>query len=280
MAIKDLLVHLDQGPAAEGRLEAALLLAERFGAHVTGLYLVAEPFLREMAGRHMPADLLREHVAHAAAEAEAVLAAAQAEAGRRGVAWSAVRETGSLDRLPNLLARHARHADLAIVGQPDPQRGGVDDALLAEAAFMDSGRPALVVPLATTPVLPPRQALVAWDGSREAARAVGDALPLLQAASRVVVLVVDRRDVSGHAGEQPGAEISQHLARHGLPVELRQVESRGAGAAEVILAQVQDIAADLVVMGGYGHSRLREMLLGGTTRHMLEHANIPTLLAH
>ena len=174
--IKDLLVHLDDRPASETRLQAALGLAEQCRAHVTALCPIAEPFLPGRAGRHLPAELLREHLAQAEVEAEALLAAAQAEADRHGMVLTIVRESGPLDRLPQLLARHARHADLTVVGQPDLAAHGVDDTALTEAAFMDSGHPALVIPRAGTPVLPPRRALMAWDGSRGAARAASNAI--------------------------------------------------------------------------------------------------------
>ena len=181
MAIKDLLVHLDETPASERRLQAALALAAACGAQLSALYLIAEPFLPGMGGRHLPAELLREHLAHAEAEAEAVLAAATAAAERLGTTLAVLRASGPVDRLPQLLARHARCTDLTIVGQADLAAHGVDDTALIEAAFMDSGRPALVIPRAGATVLPPRRAIVAWDGSREAARAANDAIPLLQA---------------------------------------------------------------------------------------------------
>ena len=198
MAIKDLLVHLDETPASTARLQAALALAAACGAQLTALYLIAEPFLPGMGGRHLPAELLREHLAHAEAEAEAVLAAAPAEAERRGTTLAVLRASGPLDRLPQLLARHARCADLTIVGQADLAAHGVDDTALIEAAFMDSGRPALVIPRAGAAVLPPRRAIVAWDGSREAARAANDAIPLLQLAE--LVLVVDARGAGRPSG--------------------------------------------------------------------------------
>lgn len=282
MTIKDILVHVDPGPAAIARLETVLALGGHFGAHVTVLHLIAEPYLRQlatgMAGRHMPDDLIRAYEEQAEAEMAPVLAAARSAAERHRVTLLARRETGPLDRLPTLLAHHGRHADLVVVGRPDPESGGVDDTLLAEAAFMDTGRPALVLPHGWSGVLPPRHALIAWDGSREAARAVHDALPLLRQARETTLLVVDRRDISIRPGEQPGAEIAAHLARSEVRVSVRTVESRGAGIGEVILREAGP--ADLIVMGGYGHSRLREMLLGGTTRHMLERTTLPILFAH
>ena len=113
--------------------------------------------------------------------------------------------------------------------------------------------------------------MIAWDGSREAARAASDAIPLLAVAEQVLILVVDAHEVSGGVGGQPGSRARGPPARHEVKAEVRQVASGGAGIAEVLLAQARDEAADLLVMGGYGHSRLREMMLGGTTRHILEH---------
>ena len=178
VTIRDLLVHVDHTPASDGRLAAALALAAGLGAHVTALYLIAEPFMRAMpsgmAGLHLPDGLIRQHLAGVEQEANAILAAAQEAAARLNVALDPCRQTGRLDRLPTLLACHARHADLTVVGQPDLEVGGVDDTLLVEAAFMDTGRPALVVPSSWIGALPPRRAIIAWDGSREAARAVHD----------------------------------------------------------------------------------------------------------
>ncbi len=278
--IKDLLVHLDLAPASQGRLEVALRLAETFGARVTALCLVVEPFLRAMMGAHLPADLVRDHLAAAEREAERVLAAAREAATRRGVELGTRCETGSVDRLPSMLARDARHADLVVVGQPDPEAGGADEAFLVEAAFMDSGRPALLVPHGGGRAMPPGRALVAWDGSREAARAVHDALPLLRAAEDVVILVVDGRDLGTRVGEHPGADVAAHLARHEVRARVKGVRSGRAATAELILAQAGEERADLLVMGGYGHSRLREMMLGGVTRHVLEHTTVPVLLSH
>jgi nucleotide-binding universal stress UspA family protein len=276
MAIKDLLVYLDQTPATEARLQAALTLAQRLGAHVTALHLIAEPFLRGMVGHHLPAEVMREHLAHAEAEAETIVASARAAAQRHGVALDVVRESGPLDKLPTLLARHARHTDLTVIGQPDLETGGVDDSALAEAAFMDSGHPALVIPRVGGAALPPRRAIVAWDGSREAARAATDAIALLRSAETVMVVMVGAREASDRSGD----ELAEHLRRHAIRAEVRRVPSGGASVTDTLLAQAQNEAADLLVMGGYGHSRLREMLVGGTTRHVLEHMSVPVLLAH
>ena len=233
-----------------------------------------------MAGYHLPADVVREHLRHAEAEADPVFAAARQAAEQHGVELETRLETGSLDRLPAILARIARNADLIVVGEPNPAESGTDETALIEAAFMDTGRPALVIPYIGAKALPPRRVLVAWDGSREASRAVHDALPLLRLAAEVVILIVDAGKLGPRFGPQPGAGILAHLGRHGVAARVKAVESGGAAIAELILVQADAEKTDLLIMGGYGHSRLREMILGGVTRHMLERMSVPVLFAH
>ena len=280
MPIKDLLVVVDGSPAAQPRLEAAVAMARSFSAHLTALCLVAEPFLPALLGAHIPADMLAAQLAQAEREADAHLANASAAAKRSEIRIETVRETAALDRLPTVLAQHARRADLTIIGQPDPDHDDLDTTLLAEAAFMASGRPALVVPLTGARTIPPQRIVIAWDGSREAARAANDALPFLERAQEVFVLVVDANLLHEGLGRHPGAGIAEHLARHGVRTTVKQVGSAGFGISGAIMVHVVDERADLLVMGGYGHSRLREVVLGGTTRHMLERMTLPVLIAH
>jgi nucleotide-binding universal stress UspA family protein len=280
MTIKDLVVQIDQTPAAQVRLDAALVLAEHYEAHLTALFLIAEPFVRGVSGYHLPADIIREHLRHAEAEADAVLAAAGESASGRAIPFEGRREVGPLERLPTILARNARNADLVIVGEPDQAHSGADETVLVETAFMDTGRPALVVPQDGFRALPPRRVIVAWDGSREAARAVHDALPLIRMADDVIILIADAGKQGLRFGHQPGAGVAAHLGRHGITARIKPVQSGGMAIAGLILDQAAQEAADLIVMGGYGHSRLREIMLGGVTRHMLERMTLPVLFAH
>ena len=279
MAIKDLLVHLDETPASTTRLQAALTLATACRA-VTALYLIAEPFLPGMGGRHLPAELLREHLAHGEAEAEAVLASARAEAERQRddlrrdarqrpligcrICWPAMpaTPTSPSSARPIWRTRGRRHR---------AGRGGVHG--------QRPPRPQ-VIPRRRTGVLPPRRAMIAWDGSREAARATSDALPLLRMAEQVLVLVLDAHDVGGRAGGQPGSEPRGPPApargQGGAAPSRERRHQHRSGAARA----GREEAADLLVMGGYGHSRLREMMLGGTTRSILEHMTVPVLFSH
>jgi nucleotide-binding universal stress UspA family protein len=278
MTLRDIVVHIDQTPAAQVRLRAALDLAERVEAHLTALLLIPELFMRGISGYHLPDEVIREHLRHSEAEADAVLAAAREAAGEIR-SFEAVREGGALDRLPMILARHARAADLVIVGEPD-RGGGTDDTVLVEAAFMETGRPALVVPQAGARRLPPRRVLVAWDGSREAARAVHDGLPLIRLAEEVIILTADAERHGQRVGAAPGADLAVHLGRHGVAARVETAPSGGMGIAGLILDQAEKQDVDLIVMGGYGHSRLREMMLGGVTRQMLERMTLPVLFSH
>jgi nucleotide-binding universal stress UspA family protein len=280
MSIKDLLVHVDRSPASARRLDWALGLAARFSARVSGLALVAEPFIPALVGVHIPAELLQRQVAEAEGEMEAVLETARQAGQRHGIAIAASRVTAPLDRLPAVLARAARHVDLCVLGQPDAQDADLDTTALAEAAFMASGRPAVIVPHTGTPSTAVRRVLIAWNGSREATRAVHDALPLLAAAAHSTLLVVDPAHQVELNDGTPGAEIAAHLARHGVKVEVKSTPGGGLPIGDVLLSQAAEEGADLLVMGGYGHSRLRETVLGGATRQLLAQMTLPVLLSH
>ncbi len=149
MTIKDMVVQVDQTAASERRLEAAVKLSRHLGAHLTAVYLAAEPFVRRVSRLHLPDELVREYRRQAEAEADTVLSHVRRMVGAE-VSVDAVMEIGPLDRLPVLFAHLARTADLAIVGEPDRDSGGTDDAALVEVSFMDTGRPALVLPQAGT----------------------------------------------------------------------------------------------------------------------------------
>lgn len=280
MSLKDLLVHIDDKPSSDKRLDAAVELALAFDAHLAGLMLVAEPYVPAAIGVSIPAEILRDQREAAVQRSEAVLAKAKERAEKAGCRLEVRREVVKVDDFGTAFARQARHADLSIVGQGDPAEGDVNAELIVEASFLDSGRPSLVIPYIGARSLPPKQVLVAWDGSREAARAVGDAMPLLLRAQNVLVLVVDPGKLRGRIGEQPGADLGNHLARHGIKTEVRTAASGGLATGDVIIGQASDAGADLVVMGGYGHSRLRELVLGGATQSLLDHMPIPVLMAH
>ena len=150
--------------------------------------------------------------------------------------------------------------------------------LIIEAALFESGRPVLVVPYIQSGGLKLDRVLVAWDGSRNAARAIADALPLLARAKAVEVVVVAGEP--GKSDELPGADIAHHLARHGLKVNLQKIVSPEVDVPNTLLSHAADAGTDFIVMGGYGHSRLREFVLGGATRGVLASMTVPVLMSH
>lgn len=176
--------------------------------------------------------------------------------------------------------RHAHYADLAVVGQTDPEnpRRGAD---VAEAVLLGSGRPVLVVPyIGATSI--GRRVLIAWNAQREAARALNDALPLMAGAEQVTVLSINPERGIGGEGDLPAADIALHLARHGVKAEAAYTRSdqEEISVGDVILSRAADLGTDLIVMGGYGHSRAREFVLGGATRTLLRQMTVPVLLSH
>ena len=276
MAVKNILVHVDERPAAGARLDLALSLAERDRAHLAAVHVYGTELLRGSAGARLPHALLEEF------RQAAALRAAATEALYRPILTAAdtTTEWRTVESLyPDAVTRHARYADLAIVGQDDPDNPLPMDGV-AETVVMGSGRPVLVVPYAGRFPTVGREVLVAWDGGREAARAVNDALPLLQPNARVTVLSLDPDRTAAGATGYPGQDIATHLARHGIQVEAAYYDSGDLSVGDWLLSRAADLGADMIVMGAYGHARLRELVLGGVTRHMLQHMTVPVLMSH
>lgn len=281
MMIKDILVPWINADSERSVADAALSLAAWSGAHVAVLVTVDVP-------APMPSDwgaMAYEIYAKLHAEAH-TRASERVEALRRRFAHAdapvEVRVTEAVSVFPqNTATMHARYADLTVL--PAMPRDGVE-SMLAHDYFHDllrhSGRPVLVVPADGKAQLPPRRVVVAWKPTAQAARAVADAMPFLHAAESVDVLVIDPKiGESAHGGE-PGASIATHLARHGLNVEIATRPSMNFSAAHSLLDFAREVGADMLVAGGYGHSRLREAVLGGTTRELLQTTHIPVLFAH
>ena len=178
--------------------------------------------------------------------------------------------------MAELFGRIARRFDLSVVRQAEADKP-TPDRLIIEAALFDSGRPVLVVPYRLRGGIKLDRVLVCWDGSRSAARAVGDAIPFLKRAKVVEVVIVGDEVKSS---EIPGADIAHSLARHGIRVDVKRIAAPSVFPESVILPHAADSSADIMVMGGYGHSRWCEFVLGGVTRNILSRMTIPTLMSH
>jgi len=278
MALKDLLVLVDDTPAAPARIDVAAQLAVKHDAHVTGLYVAAARSIPGYLEAEIPADVLAEQ--RCRAEEQTAKTAAMFEDHMRRFGLSNRSEWRSVSGEPtDVVALHGRYADLVVVGQVDPRRDRDLPVVLPQDLVFDCGRPLLVVPYAGTFPTVGERVLVAWNASREAARAVGDAIPLITQAKRVMVLSVNPRPGSRGLGDEPGADIARHLSRHGR-IEAAHVVTDAVDPADAMLNAVSDESCDLVVMGAYGRSRLRELVLGGMTRYMLQHMTVPVLMSH
>jgi len=175
---------------------------------------------------------------------------------------------------------HARYADVAVMTRPSEGAGAELREEIIEGVLFHSGRPALIAPPGWSGKTIGKRVVVAWDASREATRALSEAQAILDKAEKITVVTVDAKPKMFGHGDQPGANIAAHLSRRGLPAEVRNVDSMGRSASLAILEEAQALDADLVVMGGYAHSRLRELVFGGATRELLRSATIPLLMAH
>jgi nucleotide-binding universal stress UspA family protein len=276
MGLKDLLVHVDNDPACRSRLDVAVALAAKYGAHLTGLHATGSPGLPGYAEVELPPSLreeVRHHLEELARQAEQRF---HERARQRGILGEWRLDTGDIVGAMRL---HARYADLTVVGQGIDLQGAPHDlAFLPEELALGVGRPVLVVPRYGAFETVGERVLIAWNGSREATRAVHDALPLLKRATEVTVLSIDPEHDSG--SRVPSADIALHLARHGVAAEAASTVGLDIAVGDVLLSRAADLSADLIVMGAYGHSRVREMVLGGATRHLLHHMTVPVLLSH
>lgn len=279
MIYKTILVHCDGGRSVAARLAVAVGLAERHQAHLVGLH--ARPPFQPPAfiesGYSMDLFFNDHDAAVKASEATASAAFAQAVKGK-----AITSEWHSVDgRADDLLTIHARYADLLVMGQNDPEHSMPplpDD--LPETVALATGRGTLVVPYVSTGKVPGSNVLLCWNASRESARAASEALPILKAAGAVTVLIVEPKTSDAGHGGMPGADVATWLGRHGIKVTIQREAVGDGDVGEVILSRTMDLGTDLIVMGIYGHSRLRELVLGGASRTMLASMTVPVLMAH
>jgi nucleotide-binding universal stress UspA family protein len=290
MSYKTILVHWDAGPASRHRLDMAADLAQRFGSHLIGLYTRPTLQVRPVADEDFPpGDFYRAYAESAEADQVAAAAAFTDAIGPRTIssAWRVI-DGADIDAI----VAQSRYADLVVIGRRAATGGRIVPADLPETVAFDTGKPVLVVPRFDAGHLSSDTILLCWNDSREAARAASEALPLLQAARRVVVLVATPVSMSSAmppetlAASSPrqdgdsGASVAVWLRRHGVEALVQRETTSEADVADLILARAAEWQAGVIVMGVYGHSRLREFVLGGTSRAMLADTGVPLLIAH
>jgi nucleotide-binding universal stress UspA family protein len=275
--IKDLVVNLTVGADRDAAAQFAVSIAQTFEAHIAGIAFALDPVITPTVMDGLSAAWVDTQRLENRAAAQAAIDRFEAAAAREGLSAEHRLIEASLGGAAGLFGRIARRFDLAVVGQMEPDRMAPDN-LLVESALFESGRPAVVVPYIQNEGLKLGRVLVCWDASRNAARAVADAMPFLRRATAIEIVMVAR--TSGAADELPGVDLGEHLARHGLKIEVKRLVAEGADVANTILSHAADCAADFIIMGGYGHSRLREFVLGGMTRGMLGAMTVPALMSH
>jgi nucleotide-binding universal stress UspA family protein len=282
MSFKDVLIALTTypEPTPVSAVDTAIDLTAALGAKLSAI--ACEVKIRAPGsplGNYLldiPAMVAAE-TKKSATNAEQLLAAFQDAAAKRGVLQERILEQCLISEVPDVFIEHARLRDLTIVPVPE---GDYFDQWYAESIIFGSGRPTVVLPHTRkrTGSFALDTVIVAWDFSRPATRAIADAMPILEKAKRVCVLTVTKEKAIDT--RRSGAELAKHLARHGVDVVLDEVDAKGRGIGDVFEAHVTYRNADLLVMGAYGHSRLREFVLGGATKSMLTRPPEPIFLSH
>ncbi|MEI7446841.1 MAG: universal stress protein [Burkholderiales bacterium] len=274
---KTILAHFDSTDRAGRRLQIAARLAERHDAHLAAVYsimspLYSEPFVAD-GGAFVAQELLRfqeKKDAEARAAFERIAPTLE-----RPVEWRS--EAGDPAAVVN---EHGRYADLIVVGQYDDDAANDVTPDFIGRVIMGSGRPVLVVPYTGEFPTVGRRPMLAWNASRESARATSSSMPLLRDADEVQVTTFNARAGRGGHGDVPGADIAGFLARHGVKANVSGTTSKETDIGNQILSRADDFNADLIIMGGYGHSRAYEFVMGGATRTVLESMTVPVLFAH
>jgi nucleotide-binding universal stress UspA family protein len=275
--IKDIIVNLSVTKTDSTVGNYAVSVAAALQAHLTGIAFIYDPVVPISGTGYIPADVIESQRADNETAAEAAIKDFTTATDRAGISAEPLMLSASLTGAADQFARMARRFDLAIVGQAQPEMSTMEQ-IIGETTLFESGRPMIMVPYIQKAPFKTDNVIICWDGSRTAARAVADAIPILGKSSRIeIVSVTNER---GKEDEIEGADIGQHLARHGLKVDVHRISRGNIDVADALLSHAADSAADLMVMGGYGHSRLREFVLGGVTRSIFQSMTLPVLLSH
>lgn len=283
MAIRDLLLSIDETGTSPAREDAALAFATEHGAHLVALYCIGEIDIQGWVD--WTGSALEERRRLETEQAEKVVNRFRDKAERSGISYETRMVRVPAHAIASEIALHARYTDMVILGQVSPDDPPIGDRHIVEHVVLACGRPSLVIPYIGAPekngaIEFGRNIMVAWDDSREATRAVNDAMAVLERSSHVDLAIVNAsRSPYAHGGE-PGSDIALHLSRHGIEVEVQQLDTREMNPGDTLLARLSDRGTDMLVMGAYGHSRMRELVLGGVTQNILEHMTVPVLMSH
>lgn len=279
MAYKTLLTIVTDVAAAKAQLDAAVAVARQEDAHLDVLCMGVD---RTQTGYYYAgatAFVQQETLDRAQEEAREIETAVKARLEAEDIRWSAEAVVVQIGAIATVAGLRARFADLVIMGRPYGKGRGQEIEAAIEAALFEGQVPVMIVPDGYAGTLGARRVVVAWNQSNEAMSAIRKAMPFLKAAELVDITVIDPPP-HGPERSDPGGQLSQMLARHGVHAEVSVLAKTMPRVSDVLNRHVRETEADMIVMGAYGHSRFREAILGGATRHMLELAEVPVLMAH
>lgn len=280
MSYRTILVHVNDERRCDRLLEQATVLADRFEAHLIGIFVAPQPLIYPEwpgAGLGEVIEQIRREHAATAERLRAKFNAATASLARPAE-WRF--EQSLMAGVAGDVIACGRSTDLIIASQTDPDWHMSSDMDVPDRLAIESGRPVLVIPNNVKLPTSARRITVGWNDKREAARAVFDALPLLKKAESVNVVWVSPTVGGYDEGDLPGSELCRTLARHGVKCEASWAQATDTGAGTELLRQAKAYGSELLVMGAYGHSRIREFVLGGASRHVFAKAGIPVLMSH
>jgi nucleotide-binding universal stress UspA family protein len=274
-AFRDIVIPLVTHSNSQATNAYALSLAREFGSSVTGIAFAFDPII-PVSGPFdaVPGDIIEEMIARSEAEARENSLGFERQAKARGIDVTVKTTRAGFRESEDEFAESARSFDLAIAPQCSADDAGLPN--FAEMALFQSGRPVIVVPFIHHGEFSLKRVMVCWDGSRAAARSISDAWPLLERAASIHIVTVGNKEKTSAIQQRLG----EHFSNHGLSAQLESLSGEDIDAGNAILSHAADIGADLIVMGGYGHSKLREWVLGGVTHLVLQTMTIPVLVSH
>jgi nucleotide-binding universal stress UspA family protein len=276
--IKDITLKLETEQSRDRSLSYAISVAETCDAHLTAMAFCDPIGFPQYPIPKMPASVVSNIIMEKEHEARAAITRFEDAARGRNLSFDYELVTHRLPRSAEAFAVRARRSDISIVQQTEDR--GDDNQAIIETVLFDSGRPVMIVPYIQKEKLKLDHVVCCWDGSSTAARAVNDARPLLKRAKNVEILIIANEKTADSRHQASGEGIVNHLARHGIETSLKILQAPDVDAADAILSYIAEQGTDVVVMGGYGHSRLREFVLGGVTRTILASMTAPVFMSH
>ena len=279
MAIKDLLVAYDGNDASQKAVQLAVQMSRKYDAAITGVHIFRTETYESHIRRWIPDDVL-ERMKDAELGAERTIESGfrdhLAEAGYDGDAqWITTQGQANI-----LLPRFARYFDLMLIGQFTSAWGNERRTVQPEELVTRAGKPVIVVPKGLDVRPFKEEAVMSWDGSRSASRALSDAMQILETKKRLDVVTVDTDGVAGTAALPPEIDVIAHLERHGINAKAVRLKSTGQSVGKLVLDYCAETAPDMLVMGAFGRGKLGDMLFGGVTRHILQNMTVPVLISH